>query len=781
MADDFFISYGDLIRDDNTFSDLDKNIDKLEKRLKTLAKAQKKAFENVKPDDTNQIEKLEKSVVELTQAQKNLTEQKKAANKVKKQTIQLTNEELVQRESEKLAQRERVQRAKQEAIILKAEKNNIASLRAQLSLATLEWKKYTAEEIKSTKEGKKAFDDKKRLTEQLKKLEKATGDHRREVGNYANSLNRLNGVSKKVRKTLIGLFVGRNIISGIQRIGGAFKSLVDDFRDSDSAIGGIGKSFDKVTSSLQFTGVKILTAFAPIIEKIANFISTLPATFAGISAAASQLTTNIGSSFKKLGLSLELIFARLEASNPFSDKNAQQIEANIARIESAIQSQTDRQGSLADAYNEAYNAVTKEQEAFIAKQQAADDKAARDKARKIKEDIDKQTRIELELRLKAIVQIQKALEQARTEGIEDSEDRLLALEELRFKNEQALRIAQFNQFKEDNKDFAEEVATFKKATDALAEQQELDHQRNLVNIRKDFAIQTNDIATIKLDDGTKAQEALLNEEVKLVEDANQRKTDSNDELLKNIQESANKVSQTIVDLYQKQADLAAQRVTDQETNLSKAEERAAKGLKTNLAFEKKALAERQAEQKRAAETAKNLAKAAVLINLVSAYAAGGDSQALFNGLRDFALLEAAQAALGGFEEGGYTGDNGKSDISGVVHGQEFVLTAEQTKAYGLKGKSANEFGSAMGDYFNPQTPLSMNPYKSQQEAFEKSVTVKHNNDMLNELKGIKKQLSAQPNYSAQIVEVQKGLYEWVLREQKQNSAKIKKDILRAMK
>lgn len=38
-----------------------------------------------------------------------------------------------------------------------------------------------------------------------------------------------------------------------------------------------------------------------------------------------------------------------------------------------------------------------------------------------------------------------------------------------------------------------------------------------------------------------------------------------------------------------------------------------------------------------------------------------------------------QSALNGFEEGGYTGSAGTSQVAGVVHGQEFVMTAETTR------------------------------------------------------------------------------------------------------
>ncbi len=40
---------------------------------------------------------------------------------------------------------------------------------------------------------------------------------------------------------------------------------------------------------------------------------------------------------------------------------------------------------------------------------------------------------------------------------------------------------------------------------------------------------------------------------------------------------------------------------------------------------------------------------------------------------------AKASAIGGFEEGGYTGDMGRSQVAGVVHGQEFVMNASATK------------------------------------------------------------------------------------------------------
>jgi hypothetical protein len=55
----------------------------------------------------------------------------------------------------------------------------------------------------------------------------------------------------------------------------------------------------------------------------------------------------------------------------------------------------------------------------------------------------------------------------------------------------------------------------------------------------------------------------------------------------------------------------------------------------------------------------------------------------FGAIAGFAAVQALkallQSALSGFEEGGYTGNGGTKQVAGVVHGQEFVMTAETTR------------------------------------------------------------------------------------------------------
>ena len=64
---DSIITYSDLIGQDSTFDDIIKDIQRVKKELKDLAKTTKKEFANIKPDNIQGMEKLEKTVREIAQ------------------------------------------------------------------------------------------------------------------------------------------------------------------------------------------------------------------------------------------------------------------------------------------------------------------------------------------------------------------------------------------------------------------------------------------------------------------------------------------------------------------------------------------------------------------------------------------------------------------------------------------------------------------------------------------------------------------------------------------
>ena len=832
MADSV-IKYSDLIGEDDTFDDIFANIDKLKKELADLAKDAKDGLDLVNPNNEKALKAAVAQVEQLAKAKKKLDTEEKKAVKTKKKLADLTNEELVQREKLKIANRERVQRAKQIAILTNKEAGEIEKLRAKLSLTTLQWKKLTKEELNNTKKGKDLIATKRKLTNQLKKLEKQTGDTRRNVGNYTSSLGKLG-------KVAAGIFVGRNLVSAIRNVGGALVDLFqenkkgnEDFEKLDRTITGVVGNFkqfgvqllqvvvpviQKAIRLFQFFGEKIADAagegtflgkvfeiaLIPI-RKLITVLREIPFVFTGIIAASKQLGTNIKSSFIKLGKSLEIVFLNVEKINPFSDKSKAQIEANIKALKSQIDSISDSQIGVGQAFKDAYNGAKKEFEEFNKKKDEEELKLAEAEKKKAGAEkrraaaLEKQNKLlalqvsleqNLTARVQAIVALEKQIEKAETDAIEDKQERLLALEDLKAKALREQQEKAFSAFvdlleKQEESLIAfygensAEVIAFRKEAgqellDVEAKNQELselqleESEKRKLKITEDFEKKRVEAATKTV---TQAQalvkkqnaenEKLIKDSIKSIDEdieATQAKAterakkraERQQELIQGIADTAEKIGAAIVSTFEKQADAAGDLVKTQAAAVEEQRKRAEDGLSNTLKFEQEQLAQREAERVRAEKKAKQAAEFIALLNLVSSYAASGDSNALARGLVDFSLLKALEA---GFEEGGYTGNNGTSQISGVVHGQEFVVTADDVKRFGLAGKSGDEFGEAMSDYF--YSPLQQNLFNGQSDNFKSGMSGRPNDfvRLEDEMRAMRRAFQSMPKNDFDILQM----------------------------
>lgn len=877
MADSV-IRYEDLIGKDDTFDQIFANIDKLKKELADLATQAQKDLDIVNPNDEKAIQAATQSVNELIKAKKALDVEEKKAASAKKKLNDLTDEELIQREKQKIADRERVQIAKQTAILRSKESGQIEKLRAQLSLTTLQWKKLSKEELKNSAEGKALVKQKLALTNALKKLEKQTGDTRRNVGNYSSALGKLG-------KVAIGVFLGRNLIGGIRRIGSAIQSTIDKTKEFSPAIASVSGAFSKVGESFTSAGGVLLEAFAPTLVKIAELLAKLPAFFAGVAAGATQFAKNVGGKLQIFGKQAEIVFQKIQFANPFSDKSNEEISANIKRLRQEIAAINDDQGSVTQAFNEAFDATIEAQKKF--QQRQKDFEASQKRAEKRKEAslkrqndlIALQSKLQQssEQRVQAIINVQNQLERLRAEAIEDEEERLLRLEELKAKaireqqekdfsayidllekEEEALiefygenskkvldfreeankklleaekqqqelselqlaeheknkfeiikkgldkqleaKIEQYTTELELDEDFydKQEEAEFKAATERIRqkinllteeEKKERDFQRALadakINNIKDANKKELELAKEqfkrKREDIKSDQEFTLDQRKQLLAELDKeeksfyedKSKERQKKLLEDITDTANKVGEAIVEIFNKQAEQASQLVEDQAAAVETQRQRAEQGLSNTLDFEQKQLAEREAERIRAEKAAKQTAELLALFNLVSAYAASGDTNALAKGLVDWGILKALESGLG-FEEGGYTGDNGKKQIAGIVHGQEYVVTAEDTKRYGLVGKSGADFGEAMSDYF--YSPLQQNLYPEQTDRFKKNVQNQNNqvSRLENEVREMRRAFERMPKNDFDMVQLTDHFVEISKRVTQNRMSKISK-------
>jgi len=864
MADSV-INYSDLIGKDDTFDDIFANIDKLEKRLADLAKQRQKDLELINPNNEKALKQAVKDVENLTKASKQLETERKKAVVTRKKLADLSDEELIQREKLKIANRERIQVAKQQAILLNKESGEIEKLRAKLSLTTLEWKKLSKNELENTKKGKDLIKSKKQLTEKLKELEKATGDNRRNVGNYTDALKGLSGqfgivgagaasiasgfrAIKGIIPALVGGFKtlrGAIISTGIGALVVAFASLVTFLTRTQRGLDFVKRAFAGVTATIDV-----------IIDRISKFGEAIGAAFSGDFSKAAKLfkesVSGVGDEIAKeasQAVQLEkdlqalekreisLITVRAKKANQIAElerlaeenknkdkkraaeqlKEAIELQKSISDIEVSIAKERARIKSAQVAASESTNDDLREEAQLLAdvenvekqredrirgltrklnsltkaqvKNTAAvkDNNKEQDRLDKLQISIDKNA----DLRIQAIQSIQSKIDKAEAETSKDSTERLLRLEEIKSKAINEQREKDFDKFialleKQEEQliaffgeNSAEVIAFRAEAGQELllveAKNQELSElQLEESEARKLKIIQDSNKARIKeIDDTVKKafklvkddnekNEQLFRDSIKSIEGEQERvdkeradkakeRADRQKELLEGIADTAQKIGAAINAGFERQLDLASSLVEEQAEAVESQRQRAEQGLENTLAFEQQQLAEREAERIRAEKKAKQAAEFITLLNLVSSYAASGDTNALARGLVDFSLLKALETGLG-FEEGGYTGDNGTKQISGVVHGQEFVVTADDVKRFGLAGKSGDEFGEAMSDYF--YSPLQQNLYDSQSNNFKKGMTVSNSFASLeNEVKEMRRAFQSMPQKDFDLVQM----------------------------
>ena len=105
----------------------------------------------------------------------------------------------------------------------KANEGSVDQLRAQLSKTSVQWAKLSEDERENSEVGKKLTAQKKRETDQLKSLEKQTGDNRRNVGNYSEGMKDALGASGLFTRQQQALATAQNVMAAAT--GGVNKGL----------------------------------------------------------------------------------------------------------------------------------------------------------------------------------------------------------------------------------------------------------------------------------------------------------------------------------------------------------------------------------------------------------------------------------------------------------------------------------------------------------------------------------------------------------------------------
>jgi hypothetical protein len=454
------------------------------------------------------VDGLEKSISDLNK------EQLKTA-RVKKEVVQLTQAELTALEAEKIKKRENALIAKQNAIVQTQSKDSIASLRAQLSLTSIQWSKLTQEEIENTANGKFLNAEKTRLTAQLKQLEKATGDHRREVGNYTLAGNKAASMVSR-----LGL-AGNKLTGVFGKVGRA----LDNF-----GLGAFALAAAAATIAWQFFADNFITNTDEIIEKN----NELKESIADLTSSLEQGqregklfqidNSNLSDAEKRLAKInfLKEEFGRISVALGEANRKGSEaqsiVDSAIFKTELEKNEATEKALKLANEGNKLALELGKIK-AEINAIEGEGDKAAQDASKKRKEDAAKRLEDEKKFaaellkiqsdRLRDEEDLANALIQLQIEAIEDVTEKAIAAEIERNRLQQDAtsdnflelrkqRLEEIEKVKEFLGEKSEEYLKFEISTyeeinnlrtlnNSIFAQQERDHQTALQQIKDDAA------------------------------------------------------------------------------------------------------------------------------------------------------------------------------------------------------------------------------------------------------------------------------------------------------
>lgn len=255
-----------------------------------------------------------------------------------------------------------------------AQTGSIQQLRKQLSVVSVQWARLSKEERENTERGKQLTRQKLELTNALKKEEKATGDTRRNVGNYTEGIKdafsttgqfvpvigRLGSVFQGLGKTLtLALGPLGLIVAAVALVAKSIQSFVTSSEEGQDAwdefTAQISVGTDNITEALSKLGKKFLEPKKTIKELSDFFNNSIGKSFNGI-------IEKVGLQFDLLFLNLKKGFAQLKGQFTDTTREVQELEKEIAKTALKIQIENVK---IAQGYKAVQDAVDDAKQAVI--------------------------------------------------------------------------------------------------------------------------------------------------------------------------------------------------------------------------------------------------------------------------------------------------------------------------------------------------------------------------------------------------------------------------------
>ena len=247
-----------------------------------------------------------------------------------------------------------------------------------------------------------------------------------------------------------------------------------------------------------------------------------------------------------------------------------------------------------------------------------------------------------------------------------------------------------------------------------------------------------------------------------------------EELYKNFKDTVknviNDIFKALTEANAKQVQAQEKLIQKQSELVDKQEERAKLGLSNTLAFEQKALAQREADLIKSQKKQERMEKIKALYASYSSYAEKEENpnNAILKALRDFAILESITASFG---DGGIVNDKLPSDgifrgqshrgnqggIPILVEGREGIFSANEMNNLGrdnfYKMKDIASMGKVDSNFFSRQ--------RKQFIQTTSGVSNRNDTELVNEMRGVKRAIENKPTERWEMNRLADGVIETI--------------------
>ena len=184
--------------------------------------------------------------------------------------------------------------------LLNSQEDSVDALRAQLAKNTKELNAMSAATRNNTEDGQKLVTETKEISDRLKDMEKAVGDNRRNVGNYAESIQEamsstqgLSGATAAMATSLSG---GVNILKVFNATlkANPILAIVSVILVLISAVEKLMKRNSEMAANLKAAFAPFEVIFSRILDGITNMLSGVAKAFEWVSEKVVNLLSSIG-------------------------------------------------------------------------------------------------------------------------------------------------------------------------------------------------------------------------------------------------------------------------------------------------------------------------------------------------------------------------------------------------------------------------------------------------------------------------------------------------------